>query len=67
MVIEKPAEGNAATPRVSFAAVNYVTIMAVVVVALGIMWNFLIQASDKGVKSLEPTITKVAAAPGGGH
>jgi len=67
MVIEKPAETTGSPRRISFAAVNYVTLMAIVVVILGIMWNFLVQASDKSVASLAPSPAKVAAAPGGGH
>jgi hypothetical protein len=67
MVIDKPTEEPAQKQRISFAAVNYVTLLAIVVVVLGIAWNFLAEAGGKGVASLAPAPAKVAAAPGGGH
>lgn len=67
MILDKPPETEVAQPRVSFAAVNYVTLLAVIVFGLGIAWNFLSEASDKGVKFFPRGPATVATVPGGSH
>jgi NADH-quinone oxidoreductase subunit N len=64
MIIDKPPEG-VADRSIPFAAGTYASILAFIVLALGVAFNQLANASDRAAASLPKKTTIVAVAPPG--
>ncbi len=64
MVIDRPPEG-VADRSVPFAASTYATILALLVLALGVAWDQMAKAGDRAADSLPKKRTIVAVAPPG--
>lgn len=62
MVIESPSDESATAPPVPLGASAYCGVLAAVVLALGIGFNFLAKASDKGVAAF-PVAVRGEARP----